>query len=146
MRRKSIPAACVTSTNNGGFVAGVFAPGFCAAAKGFAAAPLFFGAVLFGAVFFCAAVVGPIPDKIQLPLSVISRTVAATVLLMTLSGSWILSGIGPTTAAQKNTAPNSTAPKNKGAAAKPLAAAQKPGAKTPATNPPLFVDVTHAAG
>ena len=25
-------------------------------------------------------------------------------------------------------------------------AAQKPGVKTPATNPPLFVDVTHAAG
>src|SRR5258708_35469205 len=52
--RKSIPAACVTSTNNGGFAAAVLAPGFGAAV--------------------CAA-----PRKSQLPFSAISRTAAATV-------------------------------------------------------------------
>ncbi len=48
-------------------------------------------------------------------------TVAAAVLLIALNGSWILRGAEQT-------------------------AAPKPGAKTGATNPPLFVDVTHAAG
>src|ERR1700674_1710599 len=61
-------------------------------------------------------------------------TVAAAVLLMTLSGSWILWGTAQT-----------AAPKNNGPLAKPVAP-RNPDAKTPATNPPLFVDVTHAAG
>src|ERR1700687_2357047 len=63
-------------------------------------------------------------------------TVAAAVLLMALNGVWILWGTAQTVA------PKKVAP-NKSPAVPP---APKPGAKTPATNPPLFVDVTHAAG
>ena len=63
-------------------------------------------------------------------------TVAAAVLLMAL----ILHGSGQT-AAPKNPASTSKVP-----AAKPAAAAQKPDAKTPAANPPPFVDVTRTAG
>src|ERR1017187_1691261 len=66
-------------------------------------------------------------------------TVAAAVLLMTLNGSWFLRGTAQTAI------PNNEAP-----AAKPATAEHKPDAKTPATtpasNPPLFVDVTRAAG
>jgi len=71
--------------------------------------------------------------------------VAVAAMLMALSGNWIPWGTAQTTA-PNNIAPNSASPKNKGPGAKPVVAAQKPGAKTPATNPPLFVEVTHAAG
>ncbi|HXM33752.1 MAG TPA: VCBS repeat-containing protein, partial [Pyrinomonadaceae bacterium] len=71
--------------------------------------------------------------------------VAVAAMLMALSGNWIPWGTAQTTA-PNNIAPNSASPKNKGPGAKPGVAAQKPGAKTPATNPPLFVEVTHAAG
>src|SRR3984893_9003753 len=74
VRRKSIPAACVTSTNNGGFVAGVFTPGSCAAFAGFATGPLFVGAEFFGAAV-CA-----VPHEIQPPFNAVSRPAAATVM------------------------------------------------------------------
>src|ERR1700675_160002 len=73
------------------------------------------------------------------------RVTVAAVLLVALSGSWILRGAAQT-AAPKNAGPTSTAPKSKGPVRKPAVAAPRPDAKTPTTNPPLFVDVTHAAG
>src|SRR5437899_9981737 len=66
--------------------------------------------------------------------------VAVAVLLMTLSASCILRGVAQTAA------PKKSAPANKGPVAKPAAPVPKHDAKTPTTNPPLFVDVTHAAG
>jgi hypothetical protein len=60
--------------------------------------------------------------------------------LTTLTGGWILWG-------NAQTAPKHPAPATKSPAAKPARSAQKPGdAKTSAANPPLFVDVTRAAG
>src|ERR1700694_1548492 len=61
-------------------------------------------------------------------------TFVAGVLLVAPRGGGILWGPAQT-----------AAPKSKGPRAKPMAP-PKLGAKTPATNPPLFVDVTHAAG
>jgi hypothetical protein len=59
--------------------------------------------------------------------------------LTTLTGGWILWGTA-------QTAPKHPAAATKSPAAKPVRSAQKPGTKTPAANPPLFVDVTQAAG
>src|ERR1039457_2238624 len=68
-----MPAALVTSTNNGEIATGGFAPGSCALDRGLAAWPLLFAAGLDGAAV-CAA-----PHKIQTPFSAISRRAAATV-------------------------------------------------------------------
>ncbi|MGB9206481.1 MAG: CRTAC1 family protein [Terriglobales bacterium] len=69
--------------------------------------------------------------------------VAAAFLLAALSmatnGGWVWW-------ANAQTAPKPPAPASKSPAAKATRSAPKPGAKTPATNPPLFVDVTRAAG
>jgi len=59
---------------------------------------------------------------------------AATILLMTISGGWILSGV-----AQAPPTKNTVGPAKSGTVT------QKPDTKKPA-NPPLFVDVTRAAG
>jgi len=67
-------------------------------------------------------------------------TVFAAVLLILLNGSWILWGVAQTSV------PQSTAPRNKSQVAKPGVSAQKLRPKTSALNPPLFVDVTRAAG
>ena len=64
---------------------------------------------------------------------------AALSMAITMSGGWILYG-------NAQTAPKHPAPATKGPAAKPARSAQKPGAKSSAANPPLFVDVTRAAG
>ncbi len=64
---------------------------------------------------------------------------AALWMAMAMTGGWILWG-------NAQTAPKPPARATKNPAAKPARSAQKPGAKTPATNPPLFVDVTRAAG
>jgi len=67
-------------------------------------------------------------------------TVFVAVLLILLNGSWILWGVAQTSV------PQSTAPRNKSQVAKPGVSAQKLRPKTSALNPPLFVDVTRAAG
>ena len=64
----------------------------------------------------------------------IHTTVAVAALLMALNGDWILPGAAQTSAW-----------KNKVAEGKPVAA-QTPEARSLVTDPPLFVDVTHAAG
>ncbi len=60
--------------------------------------------------------------------------------LLLISGSWILSGSAQTSA------PHNSATANKGQAAKSAVPSDKSNAKSSATNPQLFVDVTHIAG
>jgi hypothetical protein len=60
-------------------------------------------------------------------------------MAITMRGGWILYGTA-------QTAPKHPAPANKSPAAKPVRSAPQPGTKTAPTNPPLFVDVTQAAG
>jgi hypothetical protein len=64
---------------------------------------------------------------------------AALSMAITTNGVWILYGTA-------QTAPKHAAPANKTPAAKPIRSAPQPGTKTAPTNPPLFVDVTQAAG
>src|SRR5208337_2947854 len=64
---------------------------------------------------------------------------AALSMAITMSGGWILYGTA-------QTAPKPPAPANQSPAAKPVRSAPKPGARAPAAIPPLFVDVTRAAG
>src|SRR5580700_3924120 len=71
-------------------------------------------------------------------------TIVASLLLIALSGSWILFGAAQTSA---QTTAQTTAP-TKAPSAKPAVAAQRPETqvKTGAASPPLFADVTRAAG
>ncbi len=69
--------------------------------------------------------------------------VAAAFLLAALS---MATNGGLISWGRAQTAPKHPAPANQSSAAKPVRSAPKPGAKTPAANPPLFVDVTRAAG
>ena len=77
--------------------------------------------------------------RVAVAAALLMTALSMALSLTTLTGGWILWG-----AAQ--TAPKHPAPANQSPAAKPVGSAPKVGAKTPATNPPLFVDVTRAAG
>jgi len=67
-------------------------------------------------------------------------TVLAALLLAAVNGVWILRS------AAQTASPPRPAANSKGPVTKPAVSAQKSGAKTPETNSPWFVDVTHAAG